>query len=180
MVARFLKQSLILTIMPGWLLLAGCGFAPRSFKDLPHGLRELHYQTEQRYAPFECDFRRSLTDFGITLVAAPIATTPTVTVHYQLSTRDTNSGSSTQARVYTITYEATLQVSNAQGKMLLAPATVSTSRNITLQPHEVFEITPQIATIKKELQRELINKLLNILVSAKLPSSSSTDHSGEN
>jgi outer membrane lipopolysaccharide assembly protein LptE/RlpB len=77
---------------------------------------------------------------------------------------------STQARICTLDYTATLAIDDFYGNHILEPTTVTVSHSIILQPNEVFESTSQITIVKNELKEELLNKIFNILISSKTES----------
>lgn len=154
------KVCLTLIIL---FFLSGCGFKLRTAKSLPSQLHQVYYQTDNPYGQFEVILKKALKASRVVLLATPNATAPIlhVTANYTPST--TSSVSSAEARIYTLNYTATISISDAADKQILTPQTVSTSRNISLQPNEVFETTPQIEIAKQEMLQELSRKILDIL-----------------
>jgi len=148
-------------------LLASCGFHLNSIKTLPPQLHKIYYQTEHPYEKFELAFKNKLKSNGATLLPAPKITTPTINISSNYSSNNNNPASSTQARIYNLTYTATISINNFYNQPILAPQTASVSRSLTLQPNEVFETTPQAEITKQEMIRELSTKILNILSSSK-------------
>jgi outer membrane lipopolysaccharide assembly protein LptE/RlpB len=157
------SHNKICLILLGFLLLSGCGFKLRTVNSLPPQLHRIYYQTDNPYGQFEIALKRVLKASKVNLIATPGANTPILHVTSNYTSSTTSSITSAAARVYTLSYTATVSVTDAANKQLLSPQTTSASRAVTLQSNEVFEITPQIDIAKQELQQELANKILNIL-----------------
>lgn len=157
---KIAQNFLIITTL---YFLAGCGFATFNAKSLPPQLKEIYYQAENPYAPFETAFKKKLKSCGIKFLPNPTKSTLNLNLSSNYSYTSNNQLSSTQARIYTLNYTATISITDYNQKLLLAPKSASATRNIILQPNEVFAVTPQITNTKQELSRELANKIFNIL-----------------
>jgi LPS-assembly lipoprotein len=144
-------------------LLLGCGFKLRTINSLPPKLHRIYYKTDNPYGQFEISLKRILKASKVKLVVAPNANVPILHVTANYTSSTTGSVTSAAARIYTLSYTATVSLSDASNKTLLPAQTASVSRAITLQPNDVFEITPQVEIAKQELQQELANKILYIL-----------------
>ena len=94
-------------------------------------------------------------------------TKPIIKTSFSYNQGSGNPASSTQARIYTLNYVAIISITDHHNQTILTPTTVNVSRNITLQPNEVFDATPQVSTVKREMIQELSSKLLNVLSSKK-------------
>lgn len=160
------NYSKLFTILISIALLTGCGFTTYSAKSLPPQLQQVYLQAEHPYGQFEVGFKKKLKKCGVTLLEAPQAASIIhLTSNYSCS--NSNPDSSTQGRIYSLTYTASFSVSDHNQQQLLPTKTVSVSRNITLQPNEVFETTPQADIVKQEMSQELSIKILNILSARK-------------
>lgn len=144
-------------------LLSGCGFHLRSATSLPPQLHKMYLATDNPYGDFTLTFKKSLQDAGIELTNAANLAKVTLTLTYNYAATTTSTGTSTQARLYTLNYAAITTLQNTQGKNIIGPFTTSVSRNLTLAPYEVFEVSTQVDTVKQELQTELATKIINIL-----------------
>ena len=162
---KFLKNLFFSITIP--IFLVGCGFTIHNTNSLPPQLNPIYYQTKHPYEPFEIAFKKRLKTAGIKLLSEPDESTLIINISSNYSDNASNITSSTQARIYNLDYTATITISDFCNKQLLSPQTVTVSRNITLQPNEVFKATPQIAIIKQEMQQELTTKILNILSAPK-------------
>jgi outer membrane lipopolysaccharide assembly protein LptE/RlpB len=149
------------------IFLSGCGFTTYNINSLPPQLKQLYYQTDHPYAPFEVGFKKKLVAAGIKVLSTPKKSTPTIIITSLYNHDANNSASSTQARIYNLSYTATVTINDGDNKQLLAPQIATVSRSITLQPNEIFEATSQVAIIKQEMRQELTTKIFNILSSPK-------------
>lgn len=162
------KLSLkIYPIIIGLFLLSGCGFKLRTMQSLPPQLHQIYYQTDNPYGQFEITIKRSLKASNIILLPNSNATAPIlhITANYSYST--TSPISTSEARVYTLNYSATISINSTTNALLLTPQTVSTSRSITLQANEPIESSSQIEIAKQEMIQELSVKVLNVLCAEK-------------
>lgn len=149
------------------ILLAGCGFTTRNINSLPPQLSPAYYQAEHPYEPFEASFKKRLKATGVILLFEPQKSSPIIKLSSNFSYTTNNPSPSVEARIYNLNYTATISISDFYNKELLAPKVATVSRSITLQPNEVFEATPQIAIIKREMQQELSTRVFNILSAPK-------------
>lgn len=157
---------LIITLTISIILLSGCGFHLRNAKFFPPELKKIYLEAENPYGPFEITFKKSLRASGIKLVDNPLQAPLILHISSNYSYAVTSSGSSTQARVYTLYYTATFSILDQKRKTLLGPNTVSVSKNLSLAPNEIFEVSTQTVTAKQDMENELSIKILNILGSA--------------
>ena len=143
--------------------LAGCGFKLRTTNSLPPQLQQIYYQTDNPYSQFAITFKKALKASKVVLLATPNPAAPILRVTTNYSYNITSPTSSVEARVYNLTYTATINITDAAHKQILAPQTVTVTRTISLQPNEIFETTPQIEVAKQEMLQELTTNILNIL-----------------
>lgn len=156
-----LIKTTIITVLI--LLLTGCGFHLRNATSLPTQLHKVYLAADNPYGGFEITLGNQLTAAGVTLVKQSHLAQFTLHVTSNYVHSSVSSGTSTQARVYSLTYAATISISNAKGQTILESTDVSVTRNVTLSPNEVFEVSTQVETIKQEMQIDLSTKVLNIL-----------------
>jgi Rare lipoprotein B len=151
------------------LIVGGCGFASRNLKTLPTELNNIYYQADSPYAEFEVGLKRKLVGSGVTLLAKAEPSALILEVHYNYrnNSADSLSSSSTRARIYTLKYEAVVLIKDYYGKKVFGPRSVWVERNVTLQPNEIFGITSQVSLVKRELQAELANRVIELISSSK-------------
>lgn len=158
-------NSIFLMLMVVTVLI-GCGFAPHTVKTLPPKLHQVYLQFDQPSGQFETCFKRKLQECGVLLLANPGDKLPIMYLTSNYSYSNTSPISSAQGRIYTLTYTASISISVA-GEVLLPAREITVSKGITLQPNEIFEVTPQVDIVKQELLQELFVKILNVLSAKK-------------
>ncbi len=155
------SKLLAVTVMQ--LLLIGCGFTSYNINSLPSQLRQIYYQADYPNEPFEISLKKRLNTAGVNILNEPTKSSLILTVGSNYSAKTNNPASTNQARVYNLSYSATITINDFYKKNIIAPHTVTVTRDITLQPDEIFEATSQVAVIKREMQQELVIKVLNVL-----------------
>ncbi|MBU0744484.1 MAG: hypothetical protein KKE11_03865 [Gammaproteobacteria bacterium] len=133
------------------LSIVGCGFTPRSANSLPPQLKQVYYQTTSPYALFDVTFKRRLKVAGVTLLPNPVKSSPIINISSSYGYSINNPASSTQARVYSLSYTATISISDCNQKTLLEPKVATVTRDVVLQASEIFATTPQIIVVKQEM-----------------------------
>ncbi len=156
-------KNLFFIVIMQTLLVVGCGFTTYNVNSLPPQLKQVYYQAEHPNESFEISFKKRLKTAGINLLPEPTKSSPTINISSNYGYSFTNPASSTEGRIYNLSYTATITISDFYNKQLFPPQVAAVSRSITLQPNEVFEATQQTLTIKQEMQQELVIKMLNIL-----------------
>lgn len=146
------------------LSLSSCGFTVRPQASFPPQLKTMYLQATDTYGPFEVELSRELQDVGVN-----VATTPSqaaITMHllptgfsYSIET----TGPSTQARIYHLTMSTTFSLTSKTGKVILAPQTVTATRDLTLGANEIFEISTLVDVAKQSMQKDLVRKVFDHL-----------------
>ncbi len=147
--------------------LVGCGFTTHNVNSLPPQLKQIYYQAQNPNEPFEINFKKRLKAAGVNILAESTKSSPIININSSYSSSINNAASTTQARVYNLSYSATITISDFYNKNLLPSQVATVARSITLQPNEIFAATSQLAVIKREMQQELVIKILNILSAPK-------------
>jgi outer membrane lipopolysaccharide assembly protein LptE/RlpB len=146
--------------------LSACGFKLYSKEELPPQLHTLYLQSDNPYGQFETDLKHSFKTMGINFTDLQTQAPITLKIiNTNFSHDNLNTVSSSQATVYNFTYNVTFNLLNSQDKSIISPQTVKSSRTLTLNPNEVIDANPEVDTIKQEMHRELIFKILNRLSS---------------
>ncbi|MBN2690068.1 MAG: hypothetical protein JXR42_05700 [Gammaproteobacteria bacterium] len=148
-------------ILASSILLGGCGFTMQNGTSLPKQLQTLTVQADNPYSGLAIDLRQNLLDSGITLTPnAPVI----LKITDQSFTHDNpNMVSSAQATIYTFTYQANFVLYDKNYTPIIAPQTVSTNHTITLNPNEILDSNNKTLTLRKEMRREIIFKIFDIL-----------------
>lgn len=164
---KFLKALVKYLFFPLVLLIiCGCGFKLNSKSAIPPQLHTVYLQAERPYESFAIKFRKALKSYGINVSDTPQP--GAITIHLAATSfthTETSTGPSTQARVYNLVYSVIISLSGGNGRTILAPKSVSVTRDLTLAPNEIFEISTQVDTTKQSMEQELLIKIFNILSS---------------
>lgn len=161
---RYFLTLLTLTIM--LLGISACGFQLRGQNALPKSLHVLYFQTENQYGSLESMLRHTLRSSGVVLVNSAHAAPITLQLSTPVQTNNNATvGPSSRTRVYTLSYQVTFTLKNAQGKILVGPRTLATSRNLTLSANQLPQSNNQIDILSREMERDIVNQLYNVLCS---------------
>lgn len=167
-----IKQRVYFGIILVSLILIGvsaCGFQPRNFNTLPKALHTLYIQSDDPYGSLTTTLRQTLRTSGINVVDSP--SVAAVTLKLSRPVRTDNSatvGPTTSTRVFALTYSVTFTLTDSQGKNLLKPQTLTTSRTLTMAANQLLQSNNQLSTLTKEMEREIVNQLYNHLRSERV------------
>lgn len=160
---RILSIAVLIT---SCLALSDCGFQLRGEKALPPQLHTVYLTGDNPYGPLETELRNTLVATGIKVVDNPQNAPVTLNIiSTDLGHTNPTIGTSSQANVYTFTYTLNFELQDSNGKVLLQPQTIATSRNLTLNPNEVLGSSNEILLLEQELQHTMINLLYDHLSS---------------
>jgi LPS-assembly lipoprotein len=160
---RLLTVTLSIIILFG---LSACGFKLRGQVNFPPQIQTLYLDTNNPYGQFESSLRQTLRSYGVTLANSTAQPALTLkTSRPSVKTNNTTSGSSNEARVYNVTYSVTYSLHDNRGKAILPPQLASTTRSLTLNANQLLESNNQLTVLEREMQREVIGKMLNRLSS---------------
>lgn len=173
------KYFLFSTALIASLMLNACGFQLRDENELALPLHTLYIQTNSPYGSFESNLCQTLHSSHVTLATSAQAAPVVLRLSKPLeSNTNTTVGPSNQSRTYTLTYQITYTLTNAQGKVFIGPETLTTSRNLVLSPNQLPQSNNQTDVLKYEMERDLISQLYNRLRSKQVSDalSSSATH----
>ncbi len=142
------------------LLLTGCGFYLQTSDSVPSSLKTLYLTGSKPYDPFMALLRSSLTHRGVKLVDFQKQAPFTLNVsNISLATSLTSLSTSQQTRQYSVSYSTTFNLESPKGNNISGPYTLSNSQTLTMFSGQLIDNTNQLATAKRELERETINQL---------------------
>lgn len=158
----------IIMLLCALTILTSCGFTLRSSQPLPPQLHKIYLQTDNPYDQLAITLKKAFKASGI-IVVDDANTNPLIfhlTSNYNYS--NISPATSAQARIYTLVLNITFSITDIHGKTIVDINNVSASRNISLAPNEIFEVSNQVEVVKQELQQEAVIKIFNILSSKKV------------
>lgn len=158
------KITLCLVTLIVVLGLTACGFHLRNQGQLSQSIHTLYLETSSPYGSLESNLSQTLRSSGVTLVdkakAAPITLQLSKPIESDINA---TIGPSSQSRAYTLTYQVSYTLKNAQGKVLLGPETVTTTRNFILEANQLPQSNNQMSVLRYEMERDIVNQLYNRL-----------------
>jgi LPS-assembly lipoprotein len=148
------------------LSISGCGFTVRPQTNFPPQLKTIYLQTADMYGPFEVELQREFQDAGVSVAATP--SQAAIIMHllptaFSYSTETT--GPSTQARIFHLTMTTTFSLTSKTSTVILAPQTVTATRDLTLGANEIFEISTLVDVTKQSMRKDLVRKVFDRLSS---------------
>ncbi|QLH43727.1 MAG: hypothetical protein HWD59_14200 [Coxiellaceae bacterium] len=145
-------------------LLSACGFKLRGDADIPPAVRVLYIKSNNPYGEFESTLRSTLPPMGIRLVDNPTEAAITLEIlKTDLNYFITSISASNQASTYQVTYSARIAAKDNKGKTILAPETISSSETLMVNANTVIGSNNQLDLLSKQLQQDLVFKILNLL-----------------
>lgn len=164
-----LKNSIIYALLCTVVIfMSGCGFELRSQKSFPPQLNNIYYQADKPYGEVAINLKKELKSTGIAF--ADDVNHANIIFHLSeptFSYNNTSTGPSTQARVYNLSMSVVLSIADAKGRILLEPQTITATRDLTLQPNEIFDVSTQVDVTKHTMEQDLVMKIFNVLGSKK-------------
>lgn len=163
------RKFFVLMILFFGIGLSACAFKLRGHDAWSPALQVMFLQTEEPYGQLTATLANALRSSGVTLVNSPQkAKTILILSKPQWSNRATTIGSSNQTRIYYVTYSVEYRLADARGKIIVSPRPLSVTRSLTLSPNQLLEANNQRTQLEREMQRELIGQLLNMLSSKQI------------
>lgn len=147
-------------------MLFACGFQLRGANSLPPNLRVLSLKSNNPYGLFEANLKKSLEMVGVTLVAKPQDAPITLQIlQTTLFSLPSSVGTSSQATVYTVSYEVKMALIDHTGKILMGPRDVTSSSTMTVNAQQEINTTNQLDILSQQLQQDVITQIFAILTS---------------
>jgi outer membrane lipopolysaccharide assembly protein LptE/RlpB len=129
-------------------------------------LNNVYLQADNNYEPFIIKLKNQLVSYGIVFADKPTAA-PFILHFYptEFTHSTATSGPSTQARVYNLTYSVSFDITDSSGKVIVPTKKAVVTRDLTLMPNDIFEISTLVGVTKTNMEQELVVRTLNILSS---------------
>lgn len=151
------------------LLLSACGFTLQGEKQLAQPLHRLYLQTPDTYGNLERNLKDSLKMSGVILVSNPADAETMLIVTNDSSYQDLLSVSGTQqTRQYNLRLVVSFEVTTPNGKVLLAPETLSDIRTITVQSNQILGSSNEATMYYQQMRRSIAGAIMNRLASTQV------------
>lgn len=147
-------------------VLSACGFHPRGDASLPPKLRLLYFTSTNPYGQFEQNLKKALQTVGVALVNSPTDAPVTLKIlKTSLVSTPSSIGTSSQATVYTVTFDAQMTLLDSHGRVLYAPQDITSASTMIVNAQQVLNSTNQLDTLSQQLQQDVISQIFGILSS---------------
>jgi LPS-assembly lipoprotein len=158
-------KAKFIALIASVFLLTACGFHLRGQNELPPELKNLYLQSSNPYGQLELILKNTLDSMGVNLADSPQGAPVTLNIiRADLSHDNPNVVSSDQATIYNFTNTCTFTlIRNKTKSQIIVPQTISFTRQLTLQPNEILETSSEVDTLKDEMQRDMVSRILNVL-----------------
>lgn len=161
------------------LFLQACGFHMGSKALLSPQLFNLYYAADKPYEPYAIKFKKELKSYGVSFTENALSAPYVLHVYpTEFTSKDTSSGPSTQARVYNLTYKASFNITDKTGKTVVPIKEVTSTKDLTLGPNEIFDVSTLVSVTKQTMEQELVVKSMNLLSSKQVSDALYSSHFG--
>lgn len=156
-------QKLFLTTLLV-LSLTACGFHLRGYEPLPPQLKVLHIESNSPGSLLAHELTQTLENSGIVIEKNAKAAPITLQILYdRLARQATSIGAGGQTTAYFLTYTATYQLIDRQGRIIAGPHSVSTTRNYSVTANQLLGDVNTEATLLEDMRRDIIHQMITRL-----------------
>ncbi len=147
----------ILIVLGSVSAITACGFKIYNTRNLPPQIHKMYYQSRNPHEKTEISLKNALIASGIVFTDnakdAPVIFN---IISTSFTHNNPNVVSSAQASVYTFTYTLVFNLLDKKGQSIIPSQYVASSRTVTLNPNEVIDSSPEVATTQEDMGRDLI------------------------
>jgi LPS-assembly lipoprotein len=160
------KRSVIIFLC---LLLSACGFHMQGTRVLAPPLHRLYLKTSDPYGHLARSLEQSLKMSNVQLVNSPEQATAILSILRDDTSQDLLGVSGTQqTRQYTIRVTVTFDITDAKGRTLVGPQSLTESRIITVQSNQVLGSSNEATLFYQQMRRTLAYAILNRIASKEI------------
>ncbi len=142
-------------------LVAGCGFHPRGRIAVPAGLERIEVRGAPAFSVLGAELRRRLTAHGIRVVSAGKPADAVLRILFNRSgLRVVSVGATGKAQEYALFTDVRYEVTDPQGRVLLAPVTLHLTRTLLFDPNQVLAVDAEAAVRREDMEREAVRLIL--------------------
>jgi LPS-assembly lipoprotein len=143
------------------MLLASCGFHLRGEVRLPAGTERIMVEASDPASPLKRDLEAALKRSGSdvrSVAGEGVATLKLPTI--QLATEPVSISSQARVKEYRVRYKVEVELTGADGKVLLARAALELTRDYSFDETQALGAQAEEDLIKKELERDMVQQVL--------------------
>ncbi len=158
------RSILVLVSICSAMLLSSCGFALRGEAALPAALQRATLEVADPFSPLARDLEAALERAGFEKVALGTAGVARIVIPVNEASVDVLTvGESARVQEFVVRYRIELQVSGADGSVLLARTPLLLEREFSFDETQALGAQSEQDLIRRELQREMVQQVLRRL-----------------
>lgn len=147
-------------------LLCSCGFHPRGDIALPAAFHTIYVKSPNPYGEFQVRLKKALRTTHINVVDMPDAAPITIQIlKTSLISIPSSVGTSSEATVYTVTYNVEMNLLDSHGNALFPPRNLVATSTMIINAQQVLNSSNQLELFSVQLQEDVITQIFNILTS---------------
>lgn len=142
-------------------LLTACGFHPQGAANLAPPLHRMYIQTSDPYGVLVRNLKLDLQMSHVQLVQSPLEADTILNILQDNTSQDLFSVSGTQqTRQYILRVTVIFEITDAPGRILVAPQTLSETRTITVQSNQILGSSNEMNLFYQQMRRNLANAII--------------------
>lgn len=162
---KIMKALQKIALIGSIIVLTGCGFHLRGDTPIPPETSTLYLKTSKPYNTLSKNLRETLTSAGVNLVSFSKDAPVTLQIVSETSGQSiANIGTNTTTRQYNLTYVAVYQLTNAAGKIIAGPFTVTENTALMTTSNEMLSSSTTQAQLQEQMQQQAAQQILNVLI----------------
>ncbi|VVC76234.1 LPS-assembly lipoprotein LptE [Aquicella siphonis] len=166
MIKKLLSALLLLCL---GFALAGCGFHLQGETRLAPPLHRMYLQTSDPYGQLARNLQQYLKLSKVQLVSSPQEATAILNILHDNTSQELLSVSGTQqTRQYTLKVTVTFEISDAKGRTIISPQTLSESRTMTVQSNQVLGSSNEASLFYQQMRRTLAYAIMKRIASKEI------------
>jgi len=166
MLTRFpmFRSILLLLSMATAIVLSSCGFALRGEVALPLALQRATLEVADPFSPLARDLEAALKRAGFEKAAAGSAGVGRIAIPVNTTSVEVLTvGDTARVQEFVVRYRIELEVSGADGSVLLARTPLTLEREFSFDETQALGAQSEQDLIRNELQREMVQQVLRRL-----------------
>lgn len=147
--------------------IASCNFHLRGSTPLPPQLKTLFIQSDDPYGQLTLELKQILRSADVTLVNTAEQAPYTLKIFEEnYNSTVLSESASSETKQYVLHYSLKYQLATKSGTVIYGPSQLNEERNYTVNENQVLSIDTQQATLKQEMQNDMVFRMLTQLSSA--------------
>ena len=142
------------------LLLTGCGFHLRGTGNAQLALSVIHVTSNDAYGEMQQALERALTEAGVKLVPADKAAYSVHLLTERRTRRSVATTSDVQVAEYGLKMEVSFELTDAAGKQVIAPTTVTSQRIYRFDNSSLVGSDEEENLLNKEMRRDIASQII--------------------